>query len=112
MAAGVPSLPDQVSGDDSRKAMRSSTPSSLLALPFAFGLISAKLSPVDTANPSAKPNVLFIVSYDLRPQLGCYGDRIVKSPNLDLLAARGMVFNRAYCQQALPAPPGAKEKDL
>ena len=49
-------------------------------------------------------NVLFIVVDDLRPELGCYGARQIKTPNIDRLAAQGLRFNRAYCQQALCSP--------
>jgi iduronate 2-sulfatase len=51
-----------------------------------------------------KPNVLLICVDDLKPLLGCYGDRTVKSPNIDRLAARSVLFERAYCNQAVCAP--------
>ena len=51
-----------------------------------------------------KPNVLFLVVDDLRPELGCYGKSYIHSPNIDSLAKAGMVFNRAYCQQAVCSP--------
>jgi arylsulfatase A-like enzyme len=45
-----------------------------------------------------RPNVLFIVVDDLRPQVGCYGHKQMNSPNIDRLAADGVVFLRSYCQ--------------
>lgn len=46
---------------------------------------------------SEKPNVLFIAVDDLRPQLGCYGQTQMKTPNIDRLAAEAVLFQRAYC---------------
>ncbi len=56
------------------------------------------------ADAPSKPNVLFIAIDDLRPQLGCYGDKLIHSPSIDRLAASGLVFTRAYCQQAVCSP--------
>jgi iduronate 2-sulfatase len=50
-----------------------------------------------------RPNILFLAVDDLKPALGCYGDPIAKSPNLDRLAARGMLFQNAYVNQAVCA---------
>ncbi|XP_034739907.1 iduronate 2-sulfatase isoform X2 [Etheostoma cragini] len=49
-------------------------------------------------------NVLFIMADDLRTSLGCYGDSVVKSPNIDQLASKSQVFLNAYAQQAVCAP--------
>jgi iduronate 2-sulfatase len=66
----------------------------LLLLPPALGLAAA----------DRRPNVLFLAADDLRMNVGCYGDPVARTPNLDRLARQGMVFERAYCQQALCNP--------
>ncbi len=73
------------------------------------GLTATALTLAALASPAAdpgakKPNVLFIAVDDLRPELGCYGKDYIKSPNIDRIAKSGMVFNRAYCQQAVCSP--------
>ena len=56
------------------------------------------------ASAAQRPNILFIAVDDLKPVLGCYGDKVAKTPNIDKLAARGMLFEKAYVNQAVCAP--------
>ncbi|MDQ8183134.1 sulfatase [Pelagicoccus sp. SDUM812005] len=51
-----------------------------------------------------KKNVLIFFMDDLRPELGCYGETYIQTPNIDRLAEEGVLFERAYCQQAICGP--------
>lgn len=73
---------------------------SLIFLCLAIGSLQASAV-------GSKPNVLFIGVDDLRPELGCYGETYIHSPNIDRLAAEGILFNRAYCQWAVCMPSRA-----
>src|SRR5690606_41413402 len=57
-------------------------------------LLSASLAGKVTGQD--RPNILFIAVDDLRPELGCYGNELMVTPNLDRLASRGVVFREHF----------------
>ncbi|XP_068920342.1 iduronate 2-sulfatase [Petaurus breviceps papuanus] len=88
-----------------------------LSLAFASPLLSAPpaegpgysapedlVDSVGVGSLKAGLNVLLLIVDDLRPALGCYGDTLVKSPNIDQLASHSVVFQNAFAQQAVCAP--------
>lgn len=72
---------------------------------FIFSFYSCQMEEKIAAK--GMPNILFIPIDDLRPELGCYGNSFIKTPHIDQLAEKGVVFTRAYCQQAVCNPSRA-----
>ncbi len=72
-----------------------------------LGMVTIPVQAQQSQAKSVRPNILFIAVDDLKPILGCYGDKMIKTPNIDRLAARGTVFQQNYCQQAVCGPTRA-----
>ena len=76
--------------------------SALIASPFLASCVTLAQTP-----QQQKKNILFIAVDDLKPLLGCYGDPLAKTPNIDKLASCGAMFTHSYCQQAVSGPTRA-----
>ncbi len=92
------------------KLLSSRVWSNATCLIFGAAMLADSLMAQDQASQSTPPakvkqNVLLIISDDLKASaLGCYGNQVCQTPNIDRLAADGMLFQRAYCQAMWCAP--------
>jgi len=59
------------------------------------------LGAASPATPKARPNILWIYVEDMNDWLGCYGEKLIRTPHLDALAARGVRFDRAFMPAAV-----------
>src|ERR1044071_1852105 len=78
----------------------------LCALALLLQFVTPAGAKTRTQRPAPKKrlNVLFLIADDLRPELGAYGNPLIKTPNIDRLAARATRFDRAYAQYPLCNP--------
>lgn len=70
----------------------------------ALALFTNHFSLITSSQAADRPNILWITSEDHSPNMGCYGDKFASTPNVDALAARGMMFRRAWSCAPVCAP--------
>ena len=79
--------------------------SAICAPAILFVAIVHCAAAIPAANGASKPNIIFILADDLGyGDLGCYGQKQIKTPNLDQMAAEGMRFTDAYAGATVCAP--------
>jgi arylsulfatase A-like enzyme len=79
-------------------------PAMKLNLPPALPLLAALFLGSLAAPAADRPNILWLTSEDHGPHMGCYGDKVARTPNVDALAARGMIFKHAWSIAPVCAP--------
>ncbi|MCE9612295.1 MAG: arylsulfatase [Chthoniobacter sp.] len=90
---------------DRRAAERTHSLKRLRPMLVALVLVLPALLRAAEAAKSAKPNIIFILSDDLaQGDVGCYGQKLIQTPNLDRMAREGTRYTQAYCGTAVCAP--------
>ncbi len=69
-----------------------------------FANFAVGLAALNVAVAAEKPNILWLTSEDHGPEMGCYGDANARTPNVDALAAKGMLFTRVWSTAPVCAP--------
>ncbi|MBT6006734.1 MAG: sulfatase-like hydrolase/transferase, partial [Prolixibacteraceae bacterium] len=75
-----------------------------LAVLLLIAFVSTTFSSCEEKVPEELPNILWLVSEDNSPFLGCYGDEFATTPNLDNLASEGFLYTHAYANAPVCAP--------
>ncbi len=70
-----------------------------------LALLHAPLASLHAADaPATKPNILWLIAEDMSPHFGCYGEKTIQTPNVDKLAAGGVLFERAFVTGPICSP--------
>lgn len=72
--------------------------------PLLILVLLTLIGGIASAAEVSRPNILWLTSEDHGPEMGCYGDKLARTPNVDALAARGMLFKRAWSTAPVCAP--------
>lgn len=73
-------------------------------IPITAFILATWCLPSVAATAAPKPNILWLTSEDHGPEMGCYGDKLARTPNVDALAAKGMLFKKAWSTAPVCAP--------
>jgi N-sulfoglucosamine sulfohydrolase len=71
---------------------------------LGFGAATLLVTNSSAQQPQKRPNILWISTEDMSPHLGCYGDVVAKTPNIDRLASQGARFTNVFTTAAISAP--------
>jgi len=71
---------------------------------LGLGAASLIVIPSVAQQAQKRPNILWISTEDMSPHLGCYGDQVAKTPNIDKLATKGVRFTNVFTTAAISAP--------